>query len=329
MSRNRRSAMPSGRKSGVATVFPLLMLAAIAVPVYFVLAGSTGQKGTDPVPEETYDRQHFQSYRYLFKKQAYLWTRTASGRFNRTNRPIQPGKYHTGQRIIRVHEPNMLYVPAEQGWIIEEYTSAVSLLKTGDNSIATGERIDKWYSVPAHYRPSDLVPIPAEFSKFRTVLLRKAARDAFVKMCRAAQQQGIRLFGFSGFRSWDDQERLYLRRITIGKKLKQRAVARPGHSEHHLGTAVDVVGKDSSLAARTAFRKTAEAAWIKRHCWKFGFVLSYSDMNLQPTGYIHESWHLRFLGSQGTVNWIKRSLSPQDTQRLLQQIRRKETQPSN
>lgn len=314
------------QRSRFTRLFPLLLLTTVALPVYLVLsANRSGIRSHDKKisSEKVYDKQHFQMDRYLFMHNARIWKKNQQkdNDFNSTGRPARPGKYKATKRVIRIH-PNMLYIPALNGWIREAYTSAASRIKwqKGTNLPIGSERIDKWYSVPARYRPTDLTSIPAQYTVFRTVQLRKDAVTAFVKMAKAAAKEKVKISAFSGFRSWETQLWLYKRRIKIGKKLKQRAVARPGHSEHHLGTAVDVVGRNTSLAARTAFKKTKAAKWLKNHCWRFGFVLSYSDMNTQPSGYIHESWHLRYLGRDKTKEWIKTRLRKENAGRILKTI---------
>jgi len=62
--------------------------------------------------------------------------------------------------------------------------------------------------------------------------------------------------------------------------------ARPGHSEHEAGLAVDL-----------AFAADADAAWIAANAWRFGFVMSYPQHKQKVTGFRYEPWHFRFVGS--------------------------------
>ncbi len=62
--------------------------------------------------------------------------------------------------------------------------------------------------------------------------------------------------------------------------------ARPGHSEHEAGLAVDL-----------GFAPDAAADWTAANAWKFGFVLSYPQHKEKTTGFRFEPWHFRFVGS--------------------------------
>jgi D-alanyl-D-alanine carboxypeptidase len=62
-----------------------------------------------------------------------------------------------------------------------------------------------------------------------------------------------------------------------------QSVAVPGTSEHHLGLAVDIVGK-------------AAQDWLAIHCWEYGFILRYSGEKAAITGIIDEPWHFRYVG---------------------------------
>jgi D-alanyl-D-alanine carboxypeptidase len=83
----------------------------------------------------------------------------------------------------------------------------------------------------------------------------------------------------SAFRSYDEQAHLF---STI--KQPGRA-ARPGQSEHQLGTAVDL-----KLPSPEA------GDWLARYAGQFGFALSYPPGKHKITGYRPEPWHVRFVG---------------------------------
>jgi hypothetical protein len=87
----------------------------------------------------------------------------------------------------------------------------------------------------------------------------------------------------SAFRSYRDQARLF-RAVTI--KERGRA-ARPGHSEHQLGTAIDL---------RLPTTKAIE--WLAEHAAQHGFALSYPPGKQRLTGYRPEPWHVRFVGPE-------------------------------
>jgi hypothetical protein len=80
--------------------------------------------------------------------------------------------------------------------------------------------------------------------------------------------------------------RTYQQQMHLFRTFKKAGwVARPGHSEHELGTAVDV-----------AVPTPASAAWIAEQAPSFGFTLSYPRGKQRLTGYRPEPWHLRHVG---------------------------------
>jgi LAS superfamily LD-carboxypeptidase LdcB len=66
--------------------------------------------------------------------------------------------------------------------------------------------------------------------------------------------------------------------------------ARPGHSEHQTGLAIDVNSIDDSFAA------TPESAWLASNAHRYGFIIRYPKGKEHITGYKYESWHIRYLG---------------------------------
>ncbi len=198
------------------------------------------------------------------------------------------------------------------GWIFEHLTSAVPAMQVPANGVFPigQERVDRWAALPHNYKPSDLVNLDMQYCRIRQIQIRREAAEAFVRLHKAARQAGHSIFGFSGYRSYDMQRQLYLNRITIGELHRQRYVARPGHTEHQLGTVVDVVGLNTGNAAMHSFDNTPEANWLRTNCYEYGFVLSYGPDNRIPTGYGYESWHIRYIGKAAVAEWIRKHLPP-------------------
>jgi D-alanyl-D-alanine carboxypeptidase len=153
--------------------------------------------------------------------------------------------------------------------------------------------IDKQNRVGADCVPPDLVALPAEIAAGQQ-LLRAEAADAARDMIDAAARDGLRLFVDSGYRSYDYQATLFDSYVrTQGIDYAERTSARPGHSEHQLGTAADIASPGHSLEA---FEGTPEAAWVAANASTFGFVVSYPAGKEAITGYAYEPWHVRYVG---------------------------------
>ena len=140
---------------------------------------------------------------------------------------------------------------------------------------------NKTYSLPRDYAPGGLT---ADC---------QAALDA---MCAGAAEEGIILYPVSTYRSYDYQEGLYNRYVERdGREEADRYSARPGHSEHQSGLAIDL----NSL--EYAFADTPEGRWIAAHCAEYGFILRYPEGKEDITGYRYEPWHVRYLGTENAM----------------------------
>lgn len=138
--------------------------------------------------------------------------------------------------------------------------------------------VNKTYSLPSSYNPGGLTD---EFM------------DAFYDMQAAAAEDGISLFVASGFRSYEYQKDLYNAYVKRdGKEEADTYSARPGYSEHQTGLAADINAADSS------FDNTPEAKWLDKNCYKYGFIIRFPKGKEQYTGYVYESWHLRYVGTE-------------------------------
>lgn len=75
-----------------------------------------------------------------------------------------------------------------------------------------------------------------------------------------------------------------------------RFVAPPGHSQHQLGTAIDVSTWEIDYAIQPRFDETAASRWLAQNAWSYGFVLAYPRDKEARTGYAYEPWHWRWIG---------------------------------
>ena len=125
--------------------------------------------------------------------------------------------------------------------------------------------------------------------------LNKEAAKYFRQMVDAAKKDGIKLYSVSAYRSYSTQTNLYNRYVREdGKKKADTYSARPGHSEHNLGLAVDINCASSSRH----FENTKEYKWLKENSFKYGFIERYPKGKEFITGYKYEPWHFRYLGEE-------------------------------
>lgn len=154
--------------------------------------------------------------------------------------------------------------------------------------------VNKEYGLPDTYLPGESTE----------------ARTAFEKMKADASKEGIYLNAFSTYRSYWSQNRLYENYVSnYGQDPTDTFSAKPGFSEHQTGLAFDIGGVDRSLWAEENFKYTAEAEWLKNNCTKYGFILRYPEGKEWKTGYMHESWHFRYVGVEHSKNFENSDLT--------------------
>ena len=116
-------------------------------------------------------------------------------------------------------------------------------------------------------------------------------QNAFNHMRDDAAALGLNLWLSSGYRSYWDQKIIYNNYVARdGQANADTYSARPGHSEHQTGLAFDLNTIDDS------FTYTEEGKWVHDNCYKYGLALRYPLGKESITGYMHESWHMRYLG---------------------------------
>ena len=166
----------------------------------------------------------------------------------------------------------------------------------GDIPVGTA-KVDRWWGLPVVYEPSDLAPVPEEwkYEPTRDYPLRREALHALLDMLAAARHEGIEIRVASAYRPGKYQQDLYERAIARDGAA-QRYSAPPGHSEHQLGTCVDLTDPPGRHCLKESFNDTPQGQWLAQNAARFGFKRSYFPENTQETGYISEPWHWRYWG---------------------------------
>ncbi len=159
---------------------------------------------------------------------------------------------------------------------------------------------NKLNKLPADYVPEDLIEPDVPFSFSGSDMkrnLRADAAHALEDLFAVAKEEGIDLFGVSGYRSYGRQDTIYAYNVsTRGVEATDRVSARPGHSEHQTGLAIDVSAASVGYALEKTLGDTDEGVWLKENAYKFGFVIRYQDDVISNTGYDYEPWHIRYIG---------------------------------
>ena len=153
--------------------------------------------------------------------------------------------------------------------------------------------VNKNYKLPNNYIPEDLEPISVLYSN-EDKYLRKDAKEAFENLSRDASVLGYKIIAVSAYRDYHYQDKLYNNYIEEkGNDYADKCSARPGHSEHQTGLAVDVMGSNNDY---DEFENSIEFEWMKNNAHKYGFILRYPENKTKITGFKYEPWHYRYVG---------------------------------
>lgn len=160
--------------------------------------------------------------------------------------------------------------------------------------------LDTIYRLPDSYAPDDLATIDSSLSPDRVRKLRRFVLADLYQLAEAAAAAGLPLAVQSAYRSYDYQQRTFQYWLdTIGEQEALRTSARAGHSEHQLGTVIDVRAAGGVPAwDMDDWAETETGAWMVANSWKYGFVLSYPRGKEAITCYAYEPWHYRYVGRE-------------------------------
>jgi D-alanyl-D-alanine carboxypeptidase len=196
-------------------------------------------------------------------------------------------------------------------------------------------------SLAPDYAPSDLVDLRDGSSRKARecdggrICLRRAAADALKAMLDKMRTDGVEGHVASAYRGfgtqcWVFSSWAHQARGGYCEATEQSAL--PGHSQHQLGTTVDLFTRvwavEGNISGRGVFRDgfgcSPGGRWIDDNAWTFGFVVSYPidpddrrdgsrclprvdhRVPIDPkTGYKSEPWHVRFVGADSAAAFHK------------------------
>ena len=165
--------------------------------------------------------------------------------------------------------------------------------------------VNPWNPVPEDYEP-DLVELALSIS-VEGSFVDRSCYDALVEMLAACNKASPSACVVSSYRTEEYQTNSYNKKVNYylglgyseedAKKEAATVIAAPGHSEHQLGLAVDIV--DTRLWALEEEQATLPAQkWLMENSWKYGFILRYPKDTTDKTGIIYEPWHYRYVGKE-------------------------------
>jgi D-alanyl-D-alanine carboxypeptidase len=149
---------------------------------------------------------------------------------------------------------------------------------------------------PQNYAAPDLVQTPVKYAN--SPVLRQEAADQIVAMFAAYKAEtGNEMQAQSAYRSYDVQVSVYNGWVNqYGQAQADLTSARPGHSEHQTGLAMDISSVPAVCPLKACFADTDQGKWLAANAYKWGFILRYPNGMTDITGYEFEPWHYRYVG---------------------------------
>jgi LAS superfamily LD-carboxypeptidase LdcB/putative cell wall-binding protein len=173
--------------------------------------------------------------------------------------------------------------------------------------------LDTTLMVPPSYAPPDLVDTRNAGLNGGYAVRQHVIGD-LAAMAAGAAAAGAPIQLASGYRSYAAQQATFNHWVAVGGyEQALRTSARPGHSEHQLGTTVDVTSRGGRPPWEYAdWGATPAGAWMAANAWRYGFVLSYPRGAGATVCYDHEPWHWRYFGREVAAQIRASGLTPRE-----------------
>jgi D-alanyl-D-alanine carboxypeptidase len=166
--------------------------------------------------------------------------------------------------------------------------------------------LDRTHMLSRGYVPPDLVAAStAGYTGSQgSKLVRRAMVDDLAAMRRDSAAAGLTIQLQSTYRSYASQVSTFNHWVSVyGMARALLQSARPGHSEHQLGTTVDFTSPGWAGRFGNWARGSREGAWMEANGWRYGFVMSYPLGSTPTTCFSYEPWHYRWIGRAQAAAW--------------------------
>lgn len=185
----------------------------------------------------------------------------------------------------------IINVNASAGWYTE--------IRPSDTSKEYLLIVNKFYNLEPDYKRIDLKNINLAYA-YDDNQAAEIVIENFENMKNDLEKEiDVHLMINSSYRNYQDQEEIYNNYKMVSFNYAEKYAARPGHSEHQTGLAIDITSLEHPGAK--AFTESDEYAWLVNNCYKYGFILRYPPGKEYLTGFSNESWHFRYVGKDAAT----------------------------
>jgi D-alanyl-D-alanine carboxypeptidase len=163
--------------------------------------------------------------------------------------------------------------------------------------------------VPIDYVPPRLV-LPAVPNVNGQPMRPDVAVALTAMFAAGTAQAGVHFSVQSAYRSYATQVAVYNQDVAQhGRPFADTDTARPGHSEHQTGLAVDISAVPAACSLDVCFGTTPQGKWLVANAWRFGFLLRYPADKVAVTGFTYEPWHFRYIGTALAAEMHRRGVT--------------------
>lgn len=166
-------------------------------------------------------------------------------------------------------------------------------------------KLGKNYVPTGLVKIADVIPASVLKVKYAGTKANRTAAEALRRMLEDAIAEGISNFQVSSaYRGYSEQQSLVDQSVSKYQKnnpswsrdrclsATYQTVAPAGTSEHMTGLAFDIT------VPGVSFSGTAQQKWLHEHCYEYGFIVRFTKEKEKLTGFLAESWHFRYVGTQ-------------------------------
>jgi len=168
--------------------------------------------------------------------------------------------------------------------------------------------MDLYYMVPSTYKPTDLVAVTTAGARYGTYgvpyarSLMMTDLKALIVAVKAAGYGQLKIN--TAFRDYNLQASWWNNYIKNGGSKTYPTTLPPGHSEHQLGTTLDI----------DVYAASGLNAWMTANAYKYGFIKSYPPGKNAKHCIGSEDWHYRYLGRTYAGYIVKSAMTTREWQ---------------
>ncbi len=208
-----------------------------------------------------------------------------------------------------IHPPEIIEPIKEEINLVSPALAKNRSLPSGSSAqvvVATCTDCNLYYVDKTHALPSSYAPKVVPTGLAGGGSLTSETVDALKQLFTLASSKGLKPKVNSSYRSYSQQLSTYnywvQGELNRGKSRAEaelaanRYSAKPGHSEHQLGTTADINCQDCQAFDRNNKANNIIWKFLEDNAHKYGFVISYPRNMEAVTGYVYEPWHIRYVG---------------------------------